>query len=89
MGKKEIKLITRVRRCGKTFLLRMIKEELIKEGVLEENIFYISLESTLYDNIIDNKDLNKHVFNLIKGVSDKVYLLFDEIQLVKDWKKKY
>lgn len=87
MNQEEIKLITGVRRCGKTFLLRMIKDELIKQGVPEENIFYISLESTVYEDIIDYKDLNKHVFDLISGVSGKVYLLFDEIQLVKDWEK--
>lgn len=87
MGQEEIKLITGVRRCGKTFLLRLIVRELKSRGVPEENIFLISLESTKYDEIHDNKDLNRLVFDLVDGVEGKVYLLFDEIQLVKNWEK--
>lgn len=87
MGKEEIKLITGVRRCGKTFFLQMIKEELEKSGIPKENIIYISFESTKYDDIQDNKDLNKLIFDLVKDIKGKVYLLFDEIQLIKDWEK--
>ena len=52
IDKEEIKVITGVRRSGKTCLLKLIKEELIERGVNEKNIFYITFESAKFDSII-------------------------------------
>ncbi|MDO5850265.1 MAG: ATP-binding protein, partial [Methanobacteriaceae archaeon] len=104
IDKEEIKVITGVRRSGKTCLLKLIKEELIERGVNEKNIFYITFESAKYDFIKDYTDLNDYIFKIIPNESniefnneyndeskfesnEKVYLLFDEIQLVENWEK--
>lgn len=80
-----IKVITGVRRSGKSTLLQMFKDYLLENGIKEENIIHINFESAMYDDIKDYKDLYKHVKEKIK--KEKVYLLLDEVQNVKHWEK--
>ena len=80
-----IKVITGIRRCGKSILLEQIVEE-IKEKVAEDHIIYINFEDVTYSDIEDFKDLNDYVINLMKD-KKKYYLFFDEIQMVKKWEK--
>lgn len=87
INKEEIKVITGVRRSGKTCLLRLIKEELLGMGVSEENIHYITFESAKFDSIKDYRDLNEYIFKITADNKGKVYLLFDEIQFVDNWEK--
>lgn len=82
-----IKIITGVRRSGKTYLLHSIKEELIELGISKENIFLISFESQKYNKIQNFMELDVCVNNLIKNTSGKIYLLFDEIQNIVSWEK--
>lgn len=82
-----IKIITGVRRSGKTYLLHSIKEELIEQGISKENIFLISFESQKYNKIQNFMELDVCVNNLIKNTSGKLYLLFDEIQNIMGWEK--
>lgn len=82
-----IKIITGVRRSGKTYLLHSIKEELIEQGISKENIFLISFESQKYNKIQNFMELDVCVNNLIKNTSGKIYLLFDEIQNIRGWEK--
>lgn len=87
MDKEPIKVITGVRRSGKTYLLKSIQEELKNRKVNEDNIFLISFESMKYNKIENNTELDECIINLTKNVKGKVYLLFDEIQNVKNWEK--
>ena len=80
-----IKVITGVRRSGKSTLLLMFKNYLLNNNTLEDNIIYINFESALYDDIKNYKDLYQYVKGKIK--KDKVYLLLDEVQNVKAWEK--
>ena len=80
-----IKVITGVRRSGKSTLLLMFKEYLLSEKVKEENIIYINFESAKFDDIRNYKDLYKYVEEKIK--KEKVYLLLDEVQNVESWEK--
>ena len=80
-----IKVITGIRRCGKSILLEQIVEE-IKEKVAEDHIIYINFEDVTYSDIENFKDLNDYVINLMKD-KEKYYLFFDEIQMVKKWEK--
>ena len=80
-----IKVITGIRRCGKSYMLGLIKEELIKRGVKEHNIIIINFDSKKYKNIKNNNELDKIVEKSIKNKKGKVYLFFDEIQNVKKW----
>lgn len=80
-----IKVITGIRRSGKSTLLLMFKDYLLKNGVKKENIIHINFESALYDNIKNYKDLYQHIKEKIKN--DKMYLLLDEVQNVESWEK--
>ncbi|MBR3214745.1 MAG: ATP-binding protein [Methanosphaera sp.] len=82
-----IKIFTGIRRSGKTTLLHSIIDELEEKGVKKENIFYFSFESIKYQDITTSKKLNELILGVCDDITDKVYLLFDEIQLVKNWEK--
>lgn len=80
-----IKVITGIRRCGKSTLLEQIVEEL-NDKVDKNHIIYINFEDVEYSDIENFKDLNNYVKKLMND-DKKYYLLFDEIQNVKDWER--
>ena len=80
-----IKVITGLRRSGKSTLMQMFKEYLLNNQVKEDNIIYMNFESALYDDIKNYKDLYQFIKEKIK--KNKVYLLLDEIQNVESWEK--
>ena len=80
-----IKVITGIRRCGKSILLEQIVDELSAK-VDKNHIIYINFEDVEYSDIIDFKDLNNYVVNLFKD-NKKYYLFFDEIQNINKWEK--
>ncbi|WP_323737555.1 AAA family ATPase (plasmid) [Methanosphaera sp. ISO3-F5] len=84
---EEIKIITGVRRSGKTHLLKEYMKKLNKEGIPEENIIYISFESNRYNHIKDGISLNKWVYEKTENVDGKVYLFFDEVHKVSNWEE--
>lgn len=77
-----IKIITGIRRCGKSSLLELFKEHLKKQNA---KFIHINFESLEFEHLSDYKELYKHIKSKIK--SGKYYLLFDEIQVVKDWQR--
>lgn len=87
IDKDPIKIITGVRRSGKTYLLKSTQEELKNRGISAENIFLISFESMKYNKIENFKQLDEYIIDLTKNVKGKIYLLFDEIQNVENWEK--
>ena len=87
IDKEPIKIITGVRRSGKTYLLKSIQVELENRGIKKENIFLISFESMKYNKIENFKQLDECIISLTKNAKGKVYLLFDEIQNVENWEK--
>ena len=87
INQEEIKVIMGVRRCGKTTLLKLIISELKENGVNDENIIHINFESSKYDEIKNYKDLNEYIFKKTETIKGKIYLFFDEIQMVDEWEK--
>lgn len=86
--KSQIKVITGVRRCGKSALLELFKEYLLKEcNVDAKNIVQINFELEEFRNIVDSTDLYDYIKERIKKTKGTVYLLLDEIQVVKNWEK--
>jgi predicted AAA+ superfamily ATPase len=81
-----IKVITGIRRSGKTTLLLTFIEELKKE-IQEENIIYISLEDLKYINITTNNQLYDIIKDETKNLEGKIYFFFDEIQQIENWEK--
>lgn len=80
-----IKVVTGVRRSGKSTLLLMFRGYLLNNGISENNIIHMNFESGLYDEINDYKKLYNYVKDKIN--KKKMYLLLDEIQNVDKWEK--
>ena len=83
---KIIKVVTGLRRSGKSTLLKMFRDELLQSGVQPEQIQYINFELMKYDAVRNYKQL----YNVVteKALPDKKnYLFFDEIQQVSGWEK--
>lgn len=83
---KIIKVVTGLRRAGKSTLLQMFKDELAQSGVPNEQIQYINFELMKYDAIRGYRELYDLVKeNAVQGKRN--YLFFDEIQQVFGWEK--
>ena len=81
-----VKVLTGVRRCGKSTVMEMIKEELEKRGILKEQIISYRFDSLEFDELDTAGKLYKEVKQkLYRG--GKTYIFLDEIQEVKDWEK--
>lgn len=81
-----IKVITGVRRCGKSMLLDEIKDELLGQGISSDKIIYLNLEDMDYEYIVNASDLNKEIKSRISD-NGKYYIFLDEVQHVKDFEK--
>ncbi|MDD3078903.1 MAG: ATP-binding protein [Paludibacter sp.] len=86
IDKPQIKVITGIRRSGKSVVLQLIKEELIKRKVTEQQIININFESFNYSELTQARNLYEYVKNKIID-KQKYYLLLDEIQEVAMWEK--
>ena len=85
MDNQLIKIITGIRRCGKSYLLNTIfKNYLIEQGVKQENIIQLSLDEKKNKKYLNPDILDEYVRSLIKE-NDKYYILLDEIQEVQDF----
>ncbi len=81
-----IKVITGLRRSGKSSLLELFKKELLSQGVSSGNIIHLNFEWMVLDSIRDYQQLYQFLKKRIpKG--QKAYLLLDEIQQVDGWEK--
>ncbi|GEO63474.1 ATP-binding protein [Companilactobacillus nantensis] len=79
-----VKVITGVRRSGKTFILRMFRDELRSQGIPESQIIFINFESMQYQSLLNKNNFYNYVMKLIIP-NKKMYLFFDEIQRVDGW----
>ncbi len=81
-----IKVITGVRRSGKTYLMNMFIDELLKKGIHQDQIIHINFENLQYSKLDDYMKLWQYVHDHeVKG--KKNYLFFDEIQNVREWER--
>ena len=81
-----IKVFTGIRRCGKSVLLQQIKEELLAEGIREDQILYLNFEDYDFSFIQSGKDLHEYVKEQLTE-KQKYYLFFDEIQTVSEFER--
>ena len=75
-----------MRRCGKSVLLSQIIEELQERGIKKNHIIYMNFENYDYIDYTEPKKFNDYIKKQIKD-NDKYYLLFDEIEEVKDFER--
>ncbi len=81
-----IKVITGIRRSGKSILLETIKDELIENGISGDHIIFINLEDLDYEYIETASDLNKEIKSRIID-KKKYYIFIDEVQHVNEFEK--
>ena len=81
-----IKVITGVRRSGKSTLLLQYKDYLISQNIPDEDIIYMNFESAKWYDIKDYKDLYNYIKKNLKN-QNKKYILLDEVQNVEKWEK--
>ena len=84
--KELIKVVTGIRRCGKSTLLEMYKDYLIDTGVEKEQIISINLEDLKYNFIKDYMDLYNYINGKLKD-DKKNYVFIDEIQIITNFQK--
>ncbi|MDR2584400.1 MAG: ATP-binding protein, partial [Fibromonadaceae bacterium] len=87
--KKIVKVITGIRRCGKSTMLSVFAQELKKRHILEKQIIEVNFESMNFKDITNHEELYSYCKDAINRAPTKrkVYLFFDEIQMVKKWEK--
>lgn len=88
MNKPVIKILTGMRRVGKSTIIKLIIEKLLNSGIQDKDILYINKESIKQDFISDYKELYNYIIEYFKeNNSQKKYIFIDEVQEVKEWER--
>ncbi len=87
IGTDLVKVMTGIRRCGKSVMLDLIKEELKESGISAAQFITFNFEDMRNANFCTATALHDEVVRRASEISGKVYLFFDEIQEVTDWEK--
>lgn len=87
IDKPIIKVITGIRRCGKSTFLKLICNLLTDKGVNLKNILLINKDSLEFDSLNTHKQLVSYVTDRFKSVEGKKYLFIDEVQEIEGWEK--
>ncbi len=87
IDKDLIKVLTGVRRSGKTVLLQQIQDYLLQHGRDKHNIIYISFESKTNAHLKNSDVLYSYLIDAAKKADGKTYIFLDEIQTVPAWEE--
>lgn len=87
IGNELIKVLTGIRRSGKSVMLNLIQEELIDRGIDPRQFVSLNFENMSNAHLCTATALHDEILQLAKEIGGKVYLFFDEIQEVADWEK--
>lgn len=83
---EQIKIITGIRRCGKSYMLNLISESLLNDGVDKNHIITISMEDMKFSPLRNADTCHDYIVNKIMD-NKKYYVLIDEVQLVSGWEQ--
>ena len=81
-----VKILAGIRRCGKSTILEMLRDDLLKNGVAAEHIISMRYTSEDFDNGMTDKDMYKGIKAQMTG-DGRYYLLLDEVQEIDGWEK--
>lgn len=87
IDKPFIKVLTGVRRCGKSTMMLLIQRLLKKRGVKDKQIISINFESMAFYHLRNSHSLYTYVAEAVKSIEGKIYLFFDEVQVVDKWEE--
>ncbi len=81
-----IKVLAGIRRCGKSTLLEMLRDELQRDGVPADHIVKMSYTSEDFDDGMTDKEMYRDILEKMSGAG-RYYLLLDEVQEIEGWEK--
>ena len=81
-----VKILTGIRRCGKSTILEMLRDDLLKNGVASDYIISMRYTSEDFDDGMTHKDMYKGIKEQMTG-DGRYYLLLDEVQEIDGWEK--
>lgn len=84
--KRVIKVITGIRRCGKSTLMELYQNYLIEGGVKPERIIAVNLEDFAFEELRESKALHSYIVERVSQ-EGKTYVFLDEIQMVEDFQR--
>ena len=87
INKNLIKVLTGVRRSGKTVLLSQVQDYILQSGIPKSNIINISLESKKNQKYKDGDVLYNYLLSTCENIEGKTYIFLDEIQVVSKWEE--
>lgn len=87
IGNELIKVLTGIRRCGKSVMLSLIQDELAQSGVDPAQMIFLNFENMSNAHLCTATALHDEIIRRAKEIAGKVYLFFDEIQEVASWEK--
>lgn len=82
-----VKVLTGLRRSGKSVILDLVRNDLIEQGVEKQNLVLINFEDLRNARICTAETLHAEILRLAESVNGRLYLFLDEIQEVADWEK--
>ncbi len=85
--KSLIKVVTGIRRCGKSTLLSLFSNHLTDTGISKKNIIRMNFESFEFGHISDYKQMHSYIKERLLDDKQKHYLLLDEVQIIPSWEK--
>lgn len=86
-NKPLIKVVTGIRRCGKSTLLSLFEEHLRNSGVRDDHIIRMNFEAFEFDKITTYVHLYNYIKNRMTIPNQKYYIILDEVQQVESWEK--
>ena len=87
IDKDVIKVLTGIRRSGKSVMLKLLMEELKNIGINEKQFIYINFENLKYRNLKNYERLYDFILNKVDDKYKSYYIFLDEIQEVEEWEK--
>lgn len=82
-----VKVITGIRRSGKSIMLELIKHDLLQQDISPSQILHLNFEDLANRSLCDAISLNQWVTDKARDITGKVYLFLDEIQEVTEWER--
>lgn len=81
-----VKILAGIRRCGKSTVLEMLRDDLLKSGIDSEHIISMRYTSEDFDEGMTDKDMYNGIKEQMRGTG-RYYLLLDEVQEIDGWEK--
>lgn len=81
-----VKILAGIRRCGKSTILEMLRDDLIADGIASDHIIFLRYTSEDFDEGMTDRDMYKDIRSRMTG-EGRYYLLLDEVQEIEGWEK--